>query len=95
MALHCKGFDTIDPFDIERKQEYDIRNDQQFEALLRLAWSGIIGLALAAPPCRRFSILKLRRPGPKALRTPERMNGVPGLSSAEQKQVDDSSAVHA
>ena len=43
---------------------------------------------------QEFSRLKLRRPGPKALRTPEHMDGVPGLSAAEQARVDASAEIH-
>ena len=62
--------------------------------LLRLSHSGLVGLAWSAPPCKEFSRLKLRRPGPKALRTPEYMDGVPGQSPAEQARVDASAEIH-
>ena len=51
--------------------------------LLRTASSGLLGALWSAPPCKEFSRLKLRRPGPKALRTPEHMDGVPDNSPAE------------
>ena len=38
--------------------------------------------------------MKLRPGGPKALRTPEHMDGVPGLSEEEQSRVDRSKAIH-
>ena len=44
--------------------------------------------------CKEFSRLKLRKPGPKALRTPEYMDGVPGNSPAEQAKVDASTEIH-
>ena len=37
---------------------------------------------------------KLKRPGPKALRAPQHMDGVPGLSPAEQARVDASAEIH-
>ena len=69
-------------------------DDRVFDGMLRLAYSGLVGMAWSAPPCKEFSRLKLKRPGPKALRTPEYMDGVPGLSSAEQARVDASAAIH-
>ena len=47
-------------------------------------------MALLLLPAPHYSRLKLHRPGPKALRTPEAMQGVPGLTSAELLQVQDS-----
>ena len=43
--------------------------------------------------CKEFSRLKLKWPGPKALRTPQHMDGVPGLSPAEQARVDASAEI--
>ena len=53
-----------------------------------------VGDMWAAPPCKEFSHLKLSRPGPKALRTPQRMDGVPGLSAEEEERVDQSTDIH-
>ena len=45
---------------------------------------------------QRISLrLKLRRPGPKPLRTPEFMQGVPGLSDEELLCVSQSTEIHA
>ncbi|CAL1132800.1 unnamed protein product [Cladocopium goreaui] len=40
-----------------------------------------VAYGAASPSCAHYSRLKLHRPGPKALRTPEAMQGVPGLTS--------------
>ena len=53
-----------------------------------------MGAIWSAPPCKEFSRLKLRRPGPKALRTPQHMDGVPGLTPEEQRRVDQSTEIH-
>ena len=50
------------------------------------------GVILSAPPCKEFSMLKLRRPGPKPLRTPD---GLPSNRPAEQARVDASTEIHA
>ncbi|CAE7521200.1 unnamed protein product, partial [Symbiodinium pilosum] len=49
----------------------------------------------SAPPCKEYSRLKLRGPGPKALCTPEFMQGVPGLSDEELLRVSQSAEIHA
>ncbi|CAE7282201.1 unnamed protein product [Symbiodinium sp. CCMP2592] len=68
--------------------EHDLLDDSVFEPLLRLSFSGAVTSAHASPPCREYSRCKLIRPGPKPLRTPEHLAGVPGLSSSEQERVD-------
>ena len=57
----------------------DILDDQ----LLRLCGSGIVGYTGASPACAEYSLLKLRPGGPKALRTPEQLQGVPNLTESE------------
>ncbi|CAE7835831.1 unnamed protein product [Symbiodinium sp. CCMP2592] len=68
--------------------EHDLLDDSVFEPLLRLSFSGAVTSAHASPPCREYSRCKLIRPGPKPLRTPEHLAGIPGLSSSEQERVD-------
>ena len=65
-----------------------------FALLLRVAHSGLVRAISSAPPCKEFSRLKLRQPGPKTLRTPSHMDGVPGLSESEQRRIDESTAIH-
>ena len=62
--------------------------------LTKLCFSGLVGMAWSAPPCKEFSRLNLKRPGCKALRTPQHMDGVPGLSPAEQARVNASAYIH-
>ena len=49
---------------------------------------GVFGTA--APPCREYSRLKLLPGGPKALRTPAFLNGLPGLSASQALRVQES-----
>ncbi|CAE7197295.1 unnamed protein product [Symbiodinium sp. CCMP2592] len=67
--------------------EHDLLDDSVFEPLLRLSFSGAVTSAHASPPCREYSRCKLIRPGPKPLRTPEHLAGIPGLSSSDQERV--------
>ena len=55
----------------------DLLNDKTYDSLLRLAFSGIIRMAHAAPPCKEYSRLKLRPGGPRAIRSPDFLNGFP------------------
>ena len=95
MAVMALGLDALEPFDLDANPQHDILDNSMFHLLLRVAFSGIVGVGWSAQPCKRCSILKLRRPGPKPLRTPQHMNGVPGLSVEEQRQVDESREIHA
>ena len=49
---------------------------------------------MLAPPCKEYSRLKLRPGGPKALRTPQYMDGVPSLSPSQRKKLLDSKTIH-
>ena len=85
-AMHAAGADYFQPFDLDRDPTCNILDDSAFTILMRLAWSGLIGAIWSAPPCKEYSRLKLRPGGPKALRTPEHMDGVPGLTADEQRR---------
>ena len=83
---------SVMSLDILRSAKHDLTKDSVFELLLRLAFSGAISLLHASPPCRDYSRCKLRKgPGPKPLRTPDHMEGVPGLSSSDKARLDVSS----
>ena len=92
-AMHAQGSDYFQPFDLERDPKCNMLDDSVFAILLRMAWSGLVG-AVWSPPCKEYSRLKLRPGGPKALRTPEHMEGIPGLTEYEQRRVDQSKAIH-
>ena len=94
-AMERLGCDCFHPFDIAFAPGLDILNDSHYRLLLRVACSGIVGAGWSAPPCKEYSRLKLRKPGPKALRTPEFMQGLPGLSDDELLRVSQSAEIHA
>ena len=59
--------------------------------MLRLAASGQVAYGAANPSCGEYSRLKLRHDsGPKALWTPEQLQGRPGLTAAEATKLQDS-----
>ena len=78
-------------FDILFHESMDLLRDDIYEQLLRICSSGQVGYGSASPACAQGSRLKLLPgPGPKALRTPEALQGVSGLSSYELQQVQES-----
>ena len=91
-ALQSFGCDTL-AFDILIHQDYDLLRDDAYERLLPLCTCGLLAYAAAAPACKEYSRLKLRSGGPKALRTPTHLQGVPGLTSAELQKVQESSTI--
>ena len=66
----------------------DLLNDKTYDNLLRLAFSGIVRMAHAAPPCKEYSRLKLRPGGPRAIRSPDFLNGFPDNTRSQQQRVE-------
>ncbi|CAE7518462.1 unnamed protein product [Symbiodinium natans] len=93
-AARALGLDCVEPIDARINAKHNILQDDFFRVMQRLCWSGLIGFIWSAPPCAEFSRLKLLPGGPKPLRTPEHMDGVPNLTSAEQRRVNDSTEIH-
>ena len=89
-ALRQLGVSTlaIDPLLDSRM---DLRDDAFFDHLLRICPSKSVALAHAAPPCGEYTRAKLLRP--RALRTPEALNGIPGLGPADALKVQESHLV--
>jgi len=65
----------------------DLLDNIFFDSLLRLCSSGIVGYGAAAPNCGDYSRLKLRPGGPRAIRTPTQLDGVPNLSAEERERI--------
>eukprot|EP00435_Cladocopium_sp_Y103_P033807 s3386_g8.t1 len=89
-ALLALGGDVLS-FDILLDKEMDLLNDSSYEQLLRVCSSGAVRYAAASPACAHYSRLKLLPgPGPRALRTPDALQGVPGLTATELLKVQES-----
>ena len=87
LALHA---DVIS-FDILLDHRMDLLEDSSFEALLKLCACGVVAYGAASPSCAQYSRLKLRDDGgPPPLRTPEHMQGVPGLDARNLAKVQES-----
>ena len=78
-------------FDILVHTTDDLLNALCFEQLLRVCASGIVAYAAASPSCCQYSRLRLLPNGPPAVRTPQFLDGIPGLSGHELLRVQESS----
>ena len=89
-ACHAKGLNVFS-FDILLDSSLDILCDGAYEQLLRVCSSGQVAYAAGSPSCNQYSRLKLRNDGgPRALRTPDHLDGVPGLSPDEVTKLQES-----
>ena len=88
-VYHC----DMCTFDFLVHPEDDLRNDNMYELLLRLACSRQVAYASGSPSCNEYSRLKLRPGGPKALRTPDQLEGVPGLTHDELLRLQSSATM--
>ena len=90
MAILDQGHPVLS-FDILLDSSLDILEDAAYEDLLRVAASGQVGYGAASPSCCEYSRLKLREDGgPKALRSPEHLSGMPNLTAWELQRVQES-----
>ena len=92
MAFLHAGVSVLS-IDTMLSQDHDLLDNAVFEPLLRLCFSGAVSLAHASPPCKEYSRCKLRQPGPKPLRSPEHLPGLPGLSAVEFQRLQESSTL--
>ena len=77
-------------FEILLHSEDDLLNDSTYEELLRLSSGGIVAYGCGSPSCIEYTRLKLRPNGPRAIRAPEHLNGIPNLSQSEQRRIHSS-----
>ena len=94
VSTACEEFsvDLFEPVDLIHG--WDILDDSTFHSLLCLNESGLVGAALAAPYCCKHSMATLRRPGPKPVRTPQFLDGLPDYTVQQQLAVQESATVH-
>ena len=91
-ACRLLHIDVFEPVDLIHG--HDLLNDDTFHNILVLAESGLIGAALAAPYCSKHSRATLRKPGPRPVRTPAHLDGVPDNTVDQQLSVQESSIIH-
>ena len=93
-ALRNLGLDCFPAVDIITDASCDILDDDFFSLLCRIADSGLVGAALAAPVCSKHSILRLRPGGPKPLRDFAFPIGRPDLNWDSTSQLQESALLH-
>ena len=86
--------DTVEPVDLIFGPHCDLLDDRVFQNVIHLAASGLIGAALAAPYCSKHSLATLKPNGPKPVRTPSALDGLPTNTALQDLQVQESTAVH-
>ena len=92
-AIQALGKPVV-AFDILCNPQDDLLDDSRFEQLLKLCASGVVAYGCASPCCSQYSRLKLRNDGgPRALRTPEHLEGIPNLNAADLEKVQASSTM--
>ena len=94
MAAKAANLNYFSPFDIEFNHLCNILDDTQFENLLQLVHSGLIGAIWSAPPCKLYSQLRKDDGGPPPLRTKECLDGLPSLTPHQLLQVQESTEIH-
>lgn len=101
LSQQAKSFEFSLTFDQELPGHYrfdillgscmDLLSDPSYEALLKRCASGAVAYGAASPSCAQYSRLKLRGgSGPPPLRTPEFLQGVPGLQASDLAKVQES-----
>ena len=93
-AIQSLRRDCFPPVDLIIDASRDILEDAFFDLLCRIADSGLVGAALAAPVCSKHSILRLRPGGPKPLRDFEHPTGRPDLNWDDSAQLQESALLH-
>ena len=86
--------DRFEPVDIIFGPEFDLLRDDRFELLCRVADSGLVGAASAAPVCSDHSVLRLKPGGPPPVRTPSELDGCLNNSWSATLSAQESSLLH-
>ena len=90
VAAGAANLDHFIPFDIEYDPTFDILDEKQFENLLQLVRSGVVGAIWSAPPCRLYSTLQKEDGGPPPLRSLHHLDGLPDTTPQQLQQVQES-----
>ena len=93
-AAAALSMDRILLLDLLHGVGFDLADSDAFSSLCELAASGLVGAAIAAPPCSAFSRARLRPGGPRAVRTLQYPCGIPYPSVAQQRELDSSRLLH-
>ena len=70
--------------------QHNLLDGDFMETLLRICASGVVGYTAASPSCNEYSRLKLKPGGPQALRSPQHLDGLLGMTPEALLKVQDS-----
>ncbi|CAE7508033.1 LRRC45 [Symbiodinium sp. CCMP2592] len=93
-AISNLGLDRIAPIDVLHGEEVDLLLPQHQSSMRKLCSSGLVRVAVAAPPCSSFSRARLKPGGPPAVRTPAHPHGIPAPSQRQQAELQRSDKLH-
>ena len=93
-AFKSLGRLCLQPIDLLHGSGVDVLCPEHKHRLRKLCASGVVGLALAAPPCGAFSLARLRPGGPRPVRTPEFPSGLSGLRPDQVRELQISKELH-
>ncbi|CAE7611472.1 LRRC45 [Symbiodinium sp. CCMP2592] len=93
-AVSNLGLDRIAPIDVLHGEEVDLLLPQHQSSMRKLCSSGLVRVAVAAPPCSSFSRARLKPGGPPAVRTPAHPHGIPAPSQRQQAELQRSDKLH-
>lgn len=93
-AVRTLGSDSVEPVDLIFGRHCDLLDAKVFSNVMDLAASGMIGAALAAPYCSKHSMATLRPGGPKPVRTPSALDGLPDNTAQQDFQLQESATIH-
>ena len=86
-VIKCLGFLCLQPIDLLRGAGVDVLCPEHKQRLRKLCASGVVGLALAAPPCGAFSLARLKPGRPRPVRNPQFPDGLPGLRPDQLREL--------
>ena len=93
-AVALAGYATLSiDIDILLDSSMDLLQDSFFEQLLFICGSGTVGYCAASPSCAHYSRLKLSDGPPHAIRTPDHLDGVPGLGPSDLSKLQESKEI--
>ena len=93
-AFKRLGLLCLQPIDLLHGSGVDVLCPEHKQRLRKLCASGVVGLALAAPPCGAFSLARLKPGGPRPVRTPQFPDGLSDLRPDQARELQLSQELH-
>ena len=95
LELHKACLFAHDAHPLQGGAHHDLLDPSFFDFAVRLAKSGAVAFAAAAPPCADYSVLRFKPGGPEAVRSWTDMDAWPGCETWQMQDMQESQAVRA